>query len=77
MLDVLNVAPTLRISVLQPNKRSADIGRTSTPRRTIRGKCAPGREAIKVRSCSVALIVCLDPAAALAGSKLTINYLAV
>jgi hypothetical protein len=27
MLDVLHIAPTLGIAVLQPNKRSGDVGR--------------------------------------------------
>ena len=28
MLDVLHIAPTIGITVLQPNKRSSDVGRT-------------------------------------------------
>ena len=43
MLDVLHVAPTLGIAVLQPNKRSSDVGRTMLDVVHDNGLFAPGR----------------------------------
>jgi hypothetical protein len=43
MLDVLNIAPVLGITVLQPNKRSGDVGRAVLGVVNNNGLFAPGR----------------------------------